>query len=499
MAIFSVQNMEPIITSSVTYHNCVSDTGDIDVVEWNKPIQEKFDIPNEVLEWTEVPHLDNCNLLDSILRYFNYLNINDNYIRDVARVLGEESEKQEYDLSDLPLELLYIVIEQWPSLYYSPGVKDLCNFPENKHLYFQRNKIGLVSVWRHDKEQLSHTFLDYCKFGNYSLVKHLLPKDEIQLSRGYERACECDRTEIIKLLVPLFSEDRRNDYVLTSGLAAAISNCNCELFHYFKSLLDHEQVVDVLEDNISSVFQYEEENDISNFILNNCDLNNCDEIITPGDNICLLSNFAIKCAKMLVEKFGMGAVNYDIVLNDRFVEFLPWFIDRNLVDDGLSFALSNYKISAAKVLLKIPKFQSEIDDIYEYKWWSLITCGDQELYDLLLPIFQRNKKLYGRRSLSKKYINSPNSANISQEIFVHILTSRDKKESFNKLAMITASKRGHGLILEYMLKSNLTNIPNKSSLAPEHHDLWEKYYYLHLDNYRDDQWEHDDDQWEHDD
>jgi len=437
--------------------------------------------------------LKDCNLLTSILCYYNYLNVSNEFICTVARNLGEEAEKQEYNLSELPLELLWLVIEQWPSLYYSPNMEILCDFSERKELYYQRNKIGLVSVWRHKKEQLENTFIDYCKYGNYEMVKYLLPKDEKELSRGYERACELNRTEIVKLLVPIFSEEYQNDYVLSSGLVAAVENSNCELFHYFKSRLNQDSVIRILEDHIFSMIDYDEENDISNFTLNNCDLT-CSDLFSCAKDKEFRSNFAINYTKIMVEKFQVDVVPCEIILSDKFIEFLPWFIDRNVVDDGtLIFAIENHKIQAAKVLLKIPKFKSEIDNIFKYKWWSLITCGDQELYDLLLPIFQRNVRFHNRPPIIEKYIDSSDSTDISQEIFVHILTTQDKRNlKVRKSDMIIASKRGHTFILEYMFKNfNLDVFPNKLSLALGHRDLWEQYYYLHLENYRKDKWQHD--------
>ena len=486
--------MSPIITTSSVYKDCISDTVEVNERDWHALVQKKFNIPDEVLEWTSVPYLTDCNLLISILCYYNYLNVSNEFICTVAKNLGEESEKQEYNSSELPLELLWLVIEQWPSLYYSPNMDKLCEFSENKELYFQRNKIGLVSIWRHNKEQLENTFIDYCKYGNYEMVKYLLPTDEKELSRGYERACELNRTEIVKLLVPIFSEEYQNNYVLSSGLAAAVENSNCELFHYFKSRLNQDCVISILEDNILSMIDYDEENDISNFTLNNCDLTRSDMFRVAKDKE-FQSNFVINYTKIMVEKFQVDVVPHEIILSDKFIEFLPWFIDRDVVNsDALLFAIENHKIQAVKVLLKIPKFRSEIDDIYfyKYKWWSLITCGDEELYDLLLPIFQRNEKIYNKTSLIEKYIESSDSTNISQEIFVHILTTQDKSNlNVRKSDMIIASKRGHTFILEYMFKNfDLDVFPNKLSLALGHHYLWEQYYYLYLENYREDKWQH---------
>ena len=250
--------MSSIISTSVTYNDCAFDTENFNASEWHALVQKKFNIPDEVLEWTSVPYLTDCNLLISILCYYNYLNVSEQFINDVARNLGEVAEKQEYNLAELPLELLWLAIDQWPSLYYSPNMEKLCDFSERKELYSQRNKIGLVSVWRHNKEQLENTFIDYCKYGNYSMAKYLLPSNLDELKEGYNMSCLCNRTEIVKLIIPLLHQEKE---LYLYGIKMAILHINVELFNYFRSIMDNSDFKIGCMKHLSEICFYENENE----------------------------------------------------------------------------------------------------------------------------------------------------------------------------------------------------------------------------------------------
>jgi hypothetical protein len=197
----------------------------------NNPEEKSFMTCTKMQD-LKIELLGNINNRILMLEFYDFLEVDEKNINELAKEIGILLEQSENDVEIIP-ELFSIIIEQYPSLAYHPRYTKICR--ESYKRIFHRindNKHKYASIYYVQHFFTVEDMQCFCLAGNYEYVKYLfdngISSSNIQdnIHNYFASACNSQNLELIQFIF------RKGAIINNSILSKACAYCDIAIFKF---------------------------------------------------------------------------------------------------------------------------------------------------------------------------------------------------------------------------------------------------------------------------